>query len=221
MERKRIAVFIDFTLRIPSFSKTYEGFRDSMFNSNKDEFDTEEEVDVMEDGEIPEENFVLDASRFFWSEESKNPEIGTFYAKKKITKEDCDLVNTDLREYFYSEDHYKKFIEDYSFNLYGDGDLPYKKDADLLNIAQTYLFDVILIDEFETTRKKSNTFYYLSKIRVTPQAVLFLGPGQKVNEDTYFGVWNPKVNKDQVNKEGYSEFEMWLKDLEQKIKKEQ
>jgi hypothetical protein len=227
MDRKRICIFIDGALRIPNFKKTYELFKHSMFNSNVDEFDMEVEgTDETDKGECeggneddtPSNNGPgFEEARFFWSKEIESPEVEAFYAKKKVVKEDEDLIQSDYKEYFYSNEHWEKFMEDYSFAIYGDGELPFKKDVDLLNIAQTYLFDVILVDEFYTTRKKSNTFYYLSKIRITPQAVLFLGPGQKVNESTYFGVWNPKVNKGQVNKEGFGDFEMWLKDLEQQL----
>lgn len=218
--RERIAIYIDFALRIPSFKKTYTQFKNSIFNNIEKEYDIDGEVSHEEiDEERPDENILPDIFRFFWSKELENPEIENFYLKKTVEKEDAELYNSDYKDFFYSEEHWKKFMEDFSFNLYaGEAEVPFKKDIDLLNITQTYLFDVILVDEFYTTRKKSNTFFYLSKIRITPQGVVFLGPGQEINEKNYFGVWNPKKYPEHINKDGYGEFEIWLKELEKKVK---
>lgn len=222
--RERIAVFIDYAIRIPNFNKTYTHFKNAIFNNNEGEYDLDAEVnrDDEEEEKIerPEENILPDAFRFFWSKELENPEVESFYSKKTVEKDDYELKGSNFKEYFYSESHWMKFMEDYSFNLYGDAELPYKKDIDLLNIAQTHLFDVMLVDEFYTTRKKSNTFFYLSKIRITPQGVVFLGPGQQLNEASYLGIWNPKKDSEQMNKEGFGDFEIWLKSLEQQIKTE-
>ena len=206
--RKRIGIFIDYALRIPPFNKVYKNFKQSIFTEETEQFEIESNTN-----ESPELG-ITDLSRFFWRKELENKKIEDFYLKKKFEGDDLELRNSDFKEFFYNEEHWKKFIEEYSFNLFADAEVPFKKDVELLNIVQTHLFDVILIDDFFSKRKKSNTFYYLSKIRIVPQAVLFLGPGQKINKDTYYGVWNPKENKEQENKEGLGEFENWLKELE-------
>jgi len=59
-------------------------------------------------------------------------------------------------------------------------------------MAQTYLFDVVLIDEIQFARKKSNTFYFLSKARVLPFSVLFVAVNQTINKESYLAIWNPK-----------------------------
>lgn len=213
--RKRLGIFIDYALRIPSFTKSYFTFKQAMFADKVDEFEVENKS---EENDLEELASMTDLSRFFWKKELENSDIEDFYVKKTFEEDDYTLKNSDFKEFFYNEEHWKKFIEDYSFNIYGDADVPNKKDIDLLNITQSHLFDVILIDEYYATRKKLNTFFYLAKIRVCPQAVLFLGPGQNIDEKSYYGIWNPKVNKDQENKEGYGEFENWLKELEANLK---
>lgn len=209
-ERKRIGIFIDYSLRIPSFGKSYTLFKTELFSDKI----LEHEIEI--DGEEIDTN--TSAARFYWKKELEDKDVEDFYFKKIFDGEDSELKGSDFKEYFYNTSHWEKFIEDYSFNLYGDAEAPFKKDIDLLNITQTHLFDVILIDEFYSTRKKSNTLYYLSKIRILPQAVLFLGKGQNINESTYFGIWNPQKNKEQENKENLGEFEIWLKDLEYQFK---
>lgn len=198
-ERKKIAIYIDYSLRTPSFNKSYTLFHNSLF-------------DKKEDDDIPLNNF--------WkSEVENNQDIYDFYFKQKLDeKDDYSYRNTNLADYFYNEEHYKKFLEEYTFNLYADCDSPSNRDIQFLNIAQSYLFDVILIDEYIFPRKKLNTFYFLSKHRIMPQAVLFLGPGQEITESSYYGIWNPRKDLNQMNGNDFGEFEMWLKELESKDK---
>lgn len=211
ISRKRIAVYIDFSLRTPNFIATYNLFKESLFKTNVDFF-TEETNDI----DKQEDNIGIDVARFYWKAEMEKPECEEFYLRTVMKGEDYDLRSVDLSKFFYNAEHYKKFLEEYSFNLYAEAETTCKKDIEFLNIAQSHLFDVILIDEYIVTRKKLNTFFFLSKARITPQAVIFLGPGQNINEETYFGVWNPKKYSEQENKEGYGNFEMWLKELESK-----
>jgi hypothetical protein len=212
--RKRIAIFIDYALRVPSFNNAYSAFKKELFADTQHQFDVD---DMAEEGEQQQDSSVVN---FYWREQLKNKDVEDFYVKSKVEKEDADLINSDFKEYFYNTEHWQKFIEDYSFNLYADAEVPCKNDVVLINITQQYLFDVVLVDEYITTRKKSNTLFYLSKIRVFPQSVLFLGPGQQVNEANYFAIWNPKKDDLQINQEGMGEFEMWLKGLELDWKKE-
>ena len=210
--RKRVAIYIDYSVRSPNFIGAYNLFKQSLFKP-VEEYVTEESTDI----DAQEETMGIDITRFYWKAELSNPECEDFYIKT-IIKEGID--NYDLRDwnkYFYKEEHMKKFLEEYTFNLYADAEAPCKKDIEFLNIAQSHLFDVILIDEYLVTRKKLNTMYFLSKVRVLPQAIIFLGPGQNIDESTYFGVWNPKKNLEQENREGEGGFEMWLKELESKI----
>lgn len=202
-ERKKIAVYIDYSLRTPSFYKTYSLFLNFIFDNgeNKD----------LEDTPVS----------FFWKSELTKPEVKEFYLKQKnktLSTDDYEYKDLNFADFFYNEEHYKNFLEEYTFNLYANADSPSNKDIQLLNIAQSFLFDVILIDEYIFPRKKLNTFYFLSKQRIMPGAVLFLGPGQSISEESYFAIWNPKKYPDQINGNDYGDFEIWLKDLESQLK---
>lgn len=200
MSRKKIAVYIDYCLRIPSFSTAFTQLKEFMFKSKEVDFELEGEG----------------IFRSFWETEVAKPEVEQFYLKS-IPSED-DMKQKDWKQFFYNEEHLLKFLEDFSYNLFVDAEVPAKRDIELLNITQKYLFDVVLVDEYISTRKKNNTFFYLSKTRLTPYSVIFLKEGEALVEDEYIGIWNPKSNSDQENGEGLSEFEMWLKELESKHK---
>lgn len=200
MKRKKIAIYVDYCLRIPSFEKTYNLFKKKLFDDNKFSFEIEDSENI----------------RDFWGNAMKNPEIESFYLNQNDFTD--DLNNMEWEKYFYNDEHYKRFIEEYSFHLFIDCEVPSKGDCELLNIAQKYLFDVHLFDEVINPRKITNTFFFLSKIRVKPKAVFFISPNEKINESDYLGIWNPKNNKEQSNGSDKKLFEEWLKDLEKQIK---
>lgn len=202
MKRKKVAVYIDYALRTPNFETTFASLKQYMFDGLHDEMEVE-----TEDG------FLRD----FWKEEVKNPHIEQFYIKQTPTNK---IMFKDWVKCFYNEEHFKKFIEDYSFNLFVDAEIPCNKDIEMLNIAQRYLFDIVLVDEYMSTRKKSNTFFFLSKTRLIPYSVLFLKIGETLDPDEYLGIWNPQTNSEQYNAENEGAFELWLKELESQIKKD-
>lgn len=202
--RKKIAIYLDYSLRIPNFISAYEVFKKSLFSDNAFGITTEDEI-------------TKDDLRFYWVEQMKIPDIENFYFKKKLPISNMDIKG-NFQEYFYNNDHFNKFIDDYSYNMYVDTQVPNPQDVEILNIAQELLFEVVLIDEYYTKRKKSNTLFYLSKIRIYPQSIIFLGNGQKINPENYFGIWNPQENPEQINKVGNKTFIEWLKSLESKQK---
>lgn len=201
-KRLRLAVYIDYALRTPSFFETYNNLKSYLFSEKAAMLEEELEGDMM--------------LRNFWAEEIKNSDIENFYIKT-IPPED-NIKNKDWKKYFFNETHYLKFLEDYSYNLYVTAEVPNKKDIELINIVQRYLFDVVLVDEYLDSRKKSNTFFYLSKNRFTPREVLFLKEGEQIEATEYLAVWNPKADSTQENGIGLSDFEMWLKELESQNK---
>lgn len=202
--RQKIAIYIDYSLRTPSFNRAFSALKEYLFSDNDNSF----EIEDAETGPI----------RDFWQQEILKEDVAEFYGKATAEISDYELREKDLRKFFYNEDHYKKFIEDYSFNLFADCEAPCKRDIEYLNIAQTYLFDVVLVDEYLSTRKKQNTFFYLSKSRITPYSIIFLKEGEQLNADDYFGVWNPKKEFEHENGDGLGAFENWLKELETKLK---
>lgn len=201
--RRKVAIYIDYALRVPNFVNSYNVFKESLFSDKEQDFDTEDEIS---------ENDV----RFYWIEQMKNPEIEKFYFSKQAPKTDEELCGQSLSSYFFNREHENKFFDDYSFNLYSDAKVPNSQDVDVINVAQEHLFDVVLVDEYRNKRKKSNTMFFLSKIRAYPQSVLFLGEGQKLNTENYFAIWNPALNThNQVNKPGDKTFIEWFKSLEE------
>ena len=204
MSRRKIAIYIDYSLRIPNFTTAYEAFKADLFSDRAFGVTAEDEI-------------TKNDLRFYWSEQMKDPKVESFYVSKKVPESNMELKGK-FDDYFYSNDHLLKFIDDYSYNIYVDTQMPNPQDVEVINIAQELLFEVVLIDEYYSKRKKSNTLFYLSKIRAYPQSIIFLGNGQKINEDNYFGIWNPKVDPSQVNKIGDKTFIEWLKSLEAKQK---
>ena len=201
--RKKIAVFVDYSIRIPSFKAAYDNFKQEMF-ANK-----------LED--IPERDVDNDPMANYWAKEVVKPEVQDFYGTKYAPENDMDMKAVDMRHYFFNDEHYERFVDEYSYNMYVDSDIPTKDDIALLNLAQQKLFDVTIVDEVRSRRKISNTLFFLSKNAIYPQSIIFLMPGQNINLDNYIGVWNPRVNPDQVNSHGNKTMLNWLMELEKQV----
>ena len=193
--RKKIAIYLDYSFRIPNFIKTFDDFKAYLFADNLDGFEIEQ--------------------LNFWKKELQNEEIEKFYSTKTI-KETEDIKIKDWEKYFYNQDHYLRFLEEYSYNLFVDCDVPCKRDIEYFNTAQKYLFDIAIIDEYVSSRKKLNTFFYLSKIKLLPQQVIFLKQGEELEGD-FYKIWNPLKNSEQYNQEGEGEIEIGLKEIEQEL----
>lgn len=203
--RKKVAIYIDYTIRVPRFKHCFDVFKAELFSDKSFDVTVEDELQK-------------DDVRMYWPEQMKNPAVEQFYMKVKVPEDDYTHRLDGFAKYFYNEEHYRKFIDDYSYNLYLDCIVPNKQDIDIINIAQEHLFDVVLIDEYKSKRKKGNTFFFLSKNPIYPQTVTFLGPGQVLDETNYFGVWNPAKNEEQKNAQGLTMFKDWFMELEKKSK---
>lgn len=201
-ERKKVAIFIDYSLRIPSFKESYEIFKRTLFQDNLDT-SFEDELTAQD-------------PRFYWQRQLQSPEIMKFYVSINPENIDDTKLLGEFSSYFFNEEHYAKFLEEYSFNLYADCPVPSLSDVNIINIAQANLFDITLIDKYHSTRKITNTLFFLSKIRVFSQTITFLSPQQSLKEDNYIGIWNPLENKSQRNKSGSDAFLNWMKELEKK-----
>lgn len=203
--RRKIAIYIDYAIRVPNFISAFEALKAELFSDKDFDIDVEDEIQ-------PED------PRFYWKEQMKKQEIETFYMNTLPPKDNMDTRKDGFEKYFFNKEHYYKFLDEYSFNLYTDAQIPNSQDVDVINVAQEQLFDVVLVDECLCRRKKSNTCFYLSKLRVYPQQILFLSEGQQLNKDNYFAVWNPLVDDSQVNKPKDKSFIEWFKNLESKQK---
>lgn len=201
MKRKKVGVYIDYVLRVPDFNKAYSILKENLFNTN-DQFEIDKDLKLLN----------------FWQEEVKNPDVEKFYLNKELLSDNLLMKDEDWSSWFFNKEHFNKFIDDFSFYLYVDCDIPNKRDIEILNIAQVHLFDIDLIDTYALTRKKSNTLFFLSKIRVFPKSITFIHEEDTINEEEYYGIWNPLKNKSQKNEKDLGEFENWFIELETKLK---
>jgi hypothetical protein len=203
--RQKVAIYIDYCLRVPNFTAAYKSFKDELFSDKSSDFDTEDELQKED-------------VRFYWSEQMKNSEVEQFYFKSKLPEDDYAVRETGINSFFYNDDHMRRFLDEYSYNLFLDCVVPNRQDIDIINVAQQSLFDVVLVDEYESRRKVGNTYYFLAKNPVYPQSLLFLAAGQQINEANYIGIWNPKKDTTQVNAPGNKDFLNWFLELEKKSK---
>lgn len=204
--RRKVAIYIDYSIRIPNFIDAYNAFKEELFSDKNVDVQVDEETD----------NGHMNA---YWVKQMSNPEIEHFYMKSKPPKDNMNLCGVgSFDEYFFNKEHEDKFFDEYSYNLYVDAVTPNLQDIDVLNVAQELLFEIVIVDEYRSKRKKSNTLFFLSKVRVYPQSVIFLGSGQKLNEENYFAIWNPARDTNQWNKPKSNNFIDWFKVLEQKQK---
>lgn len=207
LSRKKIGIYIDYSIRIPALQESYTLFKNALF---KDTYNLNKIND--------EKNSINNNVTFYWSEQMRDKDIMMFYSKNDPRKINNSEVKESFQELFFNEEHYRKFLDEYSFNLYSDSNVASKKDIDIINIAQSELFDITLIDDIISPRKISNTFYFLSKNRLFPQSVLFIHEKQELNKSSYFAIWNPKEDKSQRNEDKSEVFLNWMKELEQKNK---
>lgn len=202
--RKKIAIILDYSFRIPNFSSTYNTFLEEM----------KSRMEKIQEFEF--ENTHLN----FWENEFQKEDVYSFYLGKEINEEEFDnysLRLTGFKDYFFNERHYYKFLQDYSFNLYClDSHSKFDKDEVYLKIAQEELFDVVIIDFYEDRRKIKETSAFLGTVRFFYNEIRFLKVGEKINEEEFFGVWDPRNEENEQGKD-LGNFQIWLKELESNL----
>ena len=201
-KRKKIAIYLDYALRLPSFKKTYEIFKNNLYADTSDI-------------ELPEDVLENDL-RFYWQKQLEDPKVEKFYLSKQPSKIIDEDMKGDFSTYFYNSEHLNKFLEEFVYNLYSDADLIYPLDGHILNITQQQLFDVVLIDVITAPRKKTSALYFIARAKLLPKEIRFLNPNEKLNKKEFIAVWNPLENPEQVNKFGEEIFFDWVKELEKK-----
>ena len=203
--RKKVAIYIDYTIRVPNFIESYKIFKSELFSDKAADITFEDEI---------QENDV----RMFWLTVMQDPVVADFYLKMNEPKDNYSVRELGMKSYFYDETHFIKFMEEYSYNLYVDCVVPNRSDLTIINTAQSQLFDVVLVDQVMNKRKVSNTFFFLSKNVLYPQSVLFLDNGQDINSENYIGIWNPGKNIEQVNNAKSTAFLDWFMELEKQYR---
>ena len=65
--RKKVGIYIDYTIRIPNFKQTYSIFKASLFKDNYGIEKIKEEEDI--------DNNLLDTITFYWPTQLNDPKI--------------------------------------------------------------------------------------------------------------------------------------------------
>lgn len=213
MKRPKIGIVLDYSLRIPDFKESYLKFKEQIL------------VGITAGAGLEVDNVVEENN--YWTKAIKeDPTITEFYIKIPIPEFNQDFDIT-LKKYFMTPEHRLKFLEEWSYNLYGQGAVTNKADITIINTAQSKLCDVVLIDRCTNTRKVANTFAFLSRAGLFVKEVVFINTIDELEETKkeLIDCWDPFTNKEQVisltdkiNNPTQS-FLDWFMEVEQQIKK--
>lgn len=218
-KRPAVGIVIDYTMRIPDFVKSYSEMRQQISIGNHQ----------LSGASLDRED-LFETKKSLWDDlREKDPKAAEWYETTPMptdhTAKDFDIT---YRKYFYTPEHRTQFLVDWSYNLYGQGSITNKVDVNLINVAQTKLFDVILIDRTTHARKTGNTFAYLGRTGAFVKEVRFISSEEEIEslkkEDHILDIWNPFTNPEQIILPGkFGEptkaFLEWLQLQEQRTKK--
>lgn len=191
-KRKAIGIVLDYSLRIPTFVENYKMMRQQISLGT-----------AQMSGATLDEEDLATTKKSFWDDlREKDPKAAEFYETLPMPTDNMDLEDISYRKYFYSPEHRIQFLTDWSYNLFGQGSVTNKVDVTLLNIAQSKLFDVVIIDRCTHTRKVGNTFAFLARAGLFPKQIIFVNSEDEIDEFAkqkhVLDVWNPFDNKDQI-----------------------
>jgi hypothetical protein len=217
-QRKKIGIIIDYTLRIPNFKDCY--------TSMKEEIITGMTKTVEENSKIVNKKDV--SKRDFWiNMYVQDSQAYAYYETKPAPVENWgpDFDYT-FKKYFYNNTHRLKFLEDWSFNLFAQGFSMKREDVNLINVCQSKLFDVVLLDRVTHTRKIPNTFAFLSKMGVFVKEVRFIREDGEIDnlKEELIAIYDPYTDNSKVIipfkdiGKATSSFLKWLMDIESKNK---
>jgi hypothetical protein len=217
MERKKIGIFIDYVLRVPDFKECYTKMKQEIITGM-----TSAEPGVSSGQSEYVDNKKDTSGRDFWVGLHKtDPKAYAFYETKASPAEnfgpDFDLT---YRKYFYNNEHRLKFLENWSYPLFAQNASIKKEDLNLINICQSQLCDVILLDRIPHIRKISNTFALLSKLGLFVKEVRFINREEDVAElskemlDVYDPITDPSKVLSSKEKGQSKNFLNWFMELE-------
>lgn len=221
-KRPTVAVAIDYTLRIPDFVSCYEKLKAEIFvgafaqteemaknaAANTDMKTLSDEFAVADASTIAERNKIekdpehagIDKRNFWHGLNETDPEAIKFY---QTVPNPTGNMGTDFdmtyAKYFYNNEHRVRFLQEYSFTLFGTGQPTNKSDIDIINTAQSKLCDVILFDRTPFARKELNTFAFLSRSGIYVKGIMFVTSDEdlKVLKGNCVDSWDPRVDPTQ------------------------
>src|SRR6185312_12325749 len=97
--RKKVAIYIDYTIRVPNFIESYKIFKSELFSDKAADITFEDEI---------QENDV----RMFWLTVMQDPVVADFYLKMNEPKDNYSVRELGMKSYFYDETHFIKFMEE-------------------------------------------------------------------------------------------------------------
>ena len=213
---------IDYSIRIPDFVAAYNTLKSEIFvgafaateqmakeaaakTKSEDynaEFEKADIAAIKENNKIIKDESMLGIDqRNYWNELNQtDPKAIEFY--KTVVNPAVNLgkdFDLTYSKYFFNHDHRMKFLQDYSYNLFGTGQVTNKSDVELINIAQTKLCDVILFDRTPYARKVPNTFAFLSRAGLYVRSIQFTTSEDDIKQikEGAVGVWDPKADESQ------------------------
>lgn len=209
-KRHKVGIVIDYTLRLPNFKESYSALKEQILLN---------EID----NKIDKKDIVLENN--YWQQQAQSEDVLKFYAQTSIPELD-NTFDISLQKYFYNKEHLNRFLEEWSYNLYGQGGVTNRTDINIINIAQSKLCDIVLIDLITHTRKVVNTFAFLSRTGLFVKEVRFL-TNKELEDCTveFTDIWNPYENNiiifppTSINKPT-EKFLEWFEKVEKKIKEE-
>lgn len=220
--RKQVGIVIDYSIRMPDFKESYLKLKEQILVG----IPAGQHLDA-DDIKITKK---LDTRNYWNNLQNKDPKSVEFYTKCAIPDSnfgpDFDIT---YKKYFPNEEQRIKFLEEWSYNLFGQGALINKMDITLINTAQTKLFDIVLIDRATHTRKVPNTFAFLARSGIFTKQVLFVNNQKEMDQlhEDLFAVWDPYKDRNQIIEpiatygQPTKPFLDWLMSLESKINKKE
>lgn len=178
--RKTVAITLDYSLRMPDIKEQYDHLKSRIFSN-----------DQVGEGEED------DPRGFFETLQTTDKEALSFYEQTYSPKsnwgEDFDYT---WEKYFYNKEHLLKFMQEYSFSLFGKSDfINFRKgDSWLINTAQSKLCDVFLIDTIPVPKKVGNTFYFLSRTGIFTKGVEFYADAEDIKKNADYDFIYDSIN---------------------------
>lgn len=191
-KRLKCGVVIDYSIRIPEFKETFLKIKEQVLVG-------------MAAGQHLEQADLLSENSFWTKAVKEDSKVSDFYATIPIPESNIsDDFDITFKKYFYNNEHRLKFLEEWSYGIFGQGAVTNKADVTLINTAQSKLCDIVLIDRCTNARKVPNTFAFLSRSGLFIKEVVFVNTEEEINEikEGLIACWDPYTNKEQIIKPG-------------------
>ncbi len=203
--RQKVGIVIDYTLRFPEFVTCYNQMKKEIL-----------------EGEMSKETEVNSIEVVYFKDLSKTCKEAYDFYLHTPTPEYDDRFDYTFKKYFFSKKDLDTFLELWSFNLYSSANLLEKINVDFINVTQSQLCDVVLIDKTSCSRKIPNTLVFLSKSRTFFKELVFVKSDVEMKElkKDFLALYDP-IEQFKGKEIAYSlkdnKLLKWLKEVESKL----